>query len=1054
MNFKGAIFDLDGVITKTAKQHFKAWKRTFEDFLRENNREPKFDYKKDYIPYVDGKPRYQGVRSFLESRDITLPFGTPLDKPGYKTICAVGNRKNELFRKIILEDGVDVYESTVDFVRKLKENNIKVGVASSSKNCSYVLEKAGLLELFGTVVNGLVSKELGLSGKPDPDIFILAAENIGLSPYECLMVEDAISGVKAGKNGNFGLVVGINREVAAEKLKEEGADIVIGDMSELNLQTVEEWFKIGLEKDSWQLEYRKFEPEKEKLRESLTTVGNGYFGTRGCFACNRADEVIHYPGTYIAGLYNKLATKVYRRKIINNDFVNCPNWLLVKIKIGQDKEFIDPLKQKIISYNHKLNMKDGIVTRHLIFEDQQNRKTKIETCRFAAMSEPHYGALEFNITPLNYSEKIFLHSSLDGDVINFGVPRYRELNSQHLAPITVGKDYGKIYLKTKTVTSEIKIFMEAQHELYWDNKKLSAENKLETSSGVVTDVYKIEAVKGSNYRLKKLVGIFTSLDQEIDDLPETFNKSIVKKLDFEKIKKEHIKKWHYLWKHSDYNIKGDRFIQKAVRLHIYHLYTTANLNNQKIDAGMPARGLHGEAYRGHIFWDELFIYPFYNIHFPQITRALLMYRYRRLDAARQYAKQNGYKGAMYPWQTADDGKEETQEVHYNPMSGTWGPDYSRRQRHVSLAVAYNIWEYFYLTNDLEFLVYYGLEMMLEIARFWASIAYYDEKDGRYHIEGVMGPDEFHEKYPTAKKGGLKDNAYTNIMVSWLLHKIIETYQYRSDEVKKAIAARIGLKNSEIKKWQDIVKKMKVVFNNDIIVQFDGYMGLKELDWQSYKQKYDDIRRMDRILKAEGDTPDRYKVAKQADVLMIFYILSPDQVKHILEYMDYQVKPAEELLKKNYEYYEKRTSHGSTLSYVVHAAILTYLKEHRQQMWQWFQKAMQSDIYDTQGGTTQEGIHTGVMAGSLDIIFKSFAGINIFKDHLHIEPFLPAHWQELKFKMFYKGNWITFKITHQEIHIKINKKKEAKNIYFEIEGEKYDLQQGKTLKIPYQNSYYK
>lgn len=1047
MNFKGAIFDLDGVITKTARQHFKAWRKTFEEFLQKKNKAAEFSYKEDYLPYVDGKPRYQGVKSFLESRDIDLPFGSPKDEAGHNTICAVGNRKNILFRQVIAEEGVDTFPTTIQFIKELKKQGIKVGVASSSKNCSFVLEKAGILELFGTVVNGLVSKELGLQGKPDPDIFTLAAENIGVQPYESFMVEDAISGVQAGRNGNFGLVIGVARETDEQELLAEGADIVVKDIGELNVAEIENWFEEGLRKDSWNLTYRKFEPDQEKLRESLTTVGNGYFGTRGCFVSSTADEAVHYPGTYIAGLYNKLTSKVYRKDVVNNDLVNCPNWQLIRIKIGEE-DFIDPLQQKIIEYEHNLNMKDGLVTRELVFEDNKQRRTKLKTTRFAAMKDFHYGGLQFEIIPLNYSDTIKLYSSLDGDIINFGVPRYRELNSQHLSPITVGKEKDKIYLKTKTVTSEVKVFLEAQHQLYWNNKSFSADNTMKTGSGVVTDIFSIEAVEGNSYKIDKLVGIYTSKDDDIDDLKDKFKRKLSKTRKFEKIKKDHIRKWHQLWQQSDYQITGDRFTQKAVRLHIYHLYCTANQNNKHIKAGMPARGLHGEAYRGHIFWDELFIYPFYNIHFPQITKALLMYRYDHLEAARQYAQKNGFKGAMFPWQTADDGKEETQEVHYNPMSGTWGPDYSCLQRHVSIAVAYNVWEYFYLTQDMEFLIYYGLEIMLEIARFWASIAKYDEKDNRYHINGVMGPDEFHEKYPDSEKGGLQDNAYTNIMVSWLLHKTVETYQHRSDEVKQAIADRIDLQQNELEKWQDIVKKMNVVFSDDIISQFKGYMKLSELDWGHYQNKYGNIRRMDRILKSEGDSPDKYKVAKQADVLMSFYMLSPHQVKNILEIMDYEVGSVEQFLKDNYEYYEKRTSHGSTLSFVVHAAILTYLKEHKHQMWEWFKQAMQSDIYDTQGGTTEEGIHTGVMAGSLDIIFKSFAGINIFKDHLHIQPFLPKHWQRLQFRMCYKGNVINFDITQNEIAIKLAET--GKEIYFEIENKKYHLENKKKLAIPYNN----
>ena len=1054
MNFEGAILDLDGVITKTAKQHFKAWKKTFENYLNKNysnddNVKKEFTYKYDYIPFVDGKPRYKGVKSFLESRDIDLHYGSPDDEPGKKTICGIGNKKNKIFRSIISKEGVYTYESTIKFVKKLKENDIRVGVASSSKNCEFVLKQAGLRELFGTVVNGLVSKELQLDGKPQPDIFTVAADNLGLEPHDCLMIEDALSGVKAGKNGNFGLVIGLNREGSKRDMLANGADLVIDDMECISLNDIQNWFDKGIKEDSWNLTYHKFQPEKEKLRETLTTVGNGYFASRGSFVCNQADEAVHYPGTYIAGLYNKLTSVVYRKKIVNNDLVNCPNWLLIKFKIG-DGEFADPLQEEILNYKHNINFKTGIVTREILFKDSKNRKTEIKTTRFASMKNYHIGCLSFKITPKNYSEKITIRSTLDGDIINYGVPRYRELNSRHLSPILVDDKDDMMVLKTETVSSKIKILMKARHQFKCDDQNFDAKHSWETYSGVISDKLNFKAKKGNTYSLNKIVSIYTSKDEDVKDFEMEFENSLTNKKAYKVFKKEHVEEWKKLWDKSDYLIEGDRFTQKTLRLHIYHLYSTANLNNKNIDAGMPARGLHGEAYRGHIFWDELFIYPFYNIHFPKITKSLLMYRYKRLDDAREYARKNGYKGAMYPWQTADEGKEETQKIHFNPMSGKWDPDFSCLQRHVSIAVAYNVWEYFYLTNDLEFLQNYGLEIMLEIARFWASISYYDEDDERYHISGVMGPDEFHEKYPEAKKGGLKDNAYTNIMVSWLLHKTIETYEHRNEKVKSRIANKINLNESEISNWKDIVRNMKVIVNEDVIIsQFDGYMNLKELDWDEYKSKYDNVRRLDRILKSEGDSPDRYKVAKQADVLMTFYMLSPGQIKNILKMMGYNIKNSDELLKENYEYYIKRTSHGSTLSYIVHAAILTYLHEHKYKMWDWFQKAMKSDIHDTQGGTTPEGIHTGVMAGSLDIIFKSFAGINIFKDHLEINPFLPSHWQKLSFKMYYKGNWIDFCISQKYIDINL-KTKNGIDQYFKINDQKYKIDSKDKLSIKYEN----
>jgi trehalose/maltose hydrolase-like predicted phosphorylase len=244
--------------------------------------------------------------------------------------------------------------------------------------------------------------------------------------------------------------------------------------------------------------------------------------------------------------------------------------------------------------------------------------------------------------------------------------------------------------------------------------------------------------------------------------------------------------------------------------------------------------------------------------------------------------------------------------------------------------------------------------------------------------------------------------------------------------------------------------MSVEITEDgILSQFAGYRDLLELDWEAYREKYGNIHRLDRILKSEGDSPDRYQVTKQADVLMLFYLLAPGQVKKVLNVMGYDHNTEKELMERNYEYYIKRTSHGSTLSYVVHCAILKYHDYHKKAMWDWFQYALQSDISDVQGGTTAEAVHSGVMAGTLDILFKSFAGVNIFKDHLQIEPNLPSLWKRLIFKIVLRGTWIGIEITQDDVIVHYIKKPVQK-IRIRVGDNYYDLN-SKPLRIPYRAS---
>ena len=237
-NFKAVIFDLDGVVTKTAVTHMKAWKKIFDSFLQEKAVEENKPYREftqsDYLQHVDGKPRYKGVASFLESRNIHLPWGTPDDAPSEKTVCGLGNRKNQAFLEILKREGAEVYPSTKKMLYDLQDAGIGLGVASSSKNCKAILEAVGLLSIFGARVDGMVSAELNLKGKPAPDIFIKACEMLQAEPSHSIVVEDAVSGVQAGANGKFGLTLGIARQQNADELRQNGADYVISDFKEID----------------------------------------------------------------------------------------------------------------------------------------------------------------------------------------------------------------------------------------------------------------------------------------------------------------------------------------------------------------------------------------------------------------------------------------------------------------------------------------------------------------------------------------------------------------------------------------------------------------------------------------------------------------------------------------------------------------------------------------------------------------------------------------------------------------------------------------------------
>ncbi len=245
-SFDAVIFDVDGVVTKTAVVHAAAWKEMFDEYLHLRDKrdgEPfrEFIYESDYLTYVDGKPRYKGVQSFLKSRNIHIPFGDIEDSVEQETVCALGNRKNVKFLEVLKNKGVEAFPSTIALMKDLKANNIHIGVASSSKNCQFILQSIGIEDLIETRVDGVVSAEMGLKGKPEGDIFVTAAKNVGVAPDRAVVIEDAVSGVQAGQNGGFALVIGVARENNEKELQENGADIVVTDFEGYATQDIEQW---------------------------------------------------------------------------------------------------------------------------------------------------------------------------------------------------------------------------------------------------------------------------------------------------------------------------------------------------------------------------------------------------------------------------------------------------------------------------------------------------------------------------------------------------------------------------------------------------------------------------------------------------------------------------------------------------------------------------------------------------------------------------------------------------------------------------------------------
>ncbi len=746
------------------------------------------------------------------------------------------------------------------------------------------------------------------------------------------------------------------------------------------------------------LAYDEFDPGQEGLREALTSTGNGYFCTRGACEWEDADDV-HYPGTYACGVYNRETTVLGGRPVPNEDLVNLPNWLVLKLRI-EGEEAIGLTNVELLSYRHELDIRNAIVVRELRFRDRTGRETTLRSRRFVSMAHSHQAAIEWTITPENWSGRVEVVSALDGRVTNGNVARYRQLEGRHLDPVSP-RTFGPevIALKVRTRQSTLYVSEAARTRVFDGDEAIAAERSLYQMEDYIQQVLSFDAQEGRPLRVEKLVAFYTSRDRAINEPLGNAGKSVARYSDFAEALARHADAWDELWRRCDFQLPHEPRVQLLLRLHISHVLQVCSRHTVDHDAGVPARGLNGEAYRGHVFWDELFVYPFLNFRLPEITRELLMYRYRRLGEARAAAREAGYRGAMFPWQSGSDGKEETQVVHLNPLSGRWEPDLSHNQRHVNAAIFYNIWHYYEATADVEFLRDYGAEMMLEIARFWASIAHYNTESDRYEILGVMGPDEFHEKYPGDQQGGVNNNAYTNVLVAWICETVLKVLDLLPDSRARALRARIGLTDEEVGAWREMSRKMFVPFHDGgIISQFEGYEKLEELDWAAYRDKYGNIQRLDRILRSEDDDPDRYKLAKQADTILLFFLFSEDELRELFERLGYEYTPV--TARRTIDYYDERTSHGSTLSFIAHAGVLAAIDP--ESSWERFMVALESDVGDVQGGTTKEGIHMGVMSGTLDLIQRSYAGSAIRDGVLYFAPRLGDRLEGLDFSMQFRG----------------------------------------------------
>ncbi len=1043
-DYDAVLFDLDGVLAKTANLHACARKKLLGILLEQHDVQTgtpsvPSNIDADYARYADGKSRYDGVAALLAAHGIHLPVGSRDDGPEVQSQRSLGKLESGYFLQNLNADGVELYDASIQLVRKLRALNIRTGAVSFVGNCAEVLEAAGIAKLFDTTMDCPDLDGGSSDAQPEFDVWREALQRLGADISRVAVITQWVAGIEADHAGRFGCVIGVDRGGRTQELRDAGADVVVTDSSQVQA-TAEP-------PPEWSLVFTGFEPAHEGVRETLCTSGNGYFATRAAAPWCIADDV-HYPGTYLACGYNRLHTDIAGRVVENEDLVNLPNWLQLKFRIGTE-DWFDMRAVTLSSYRQELDLRRGMLLRSISFEDDKGRRSTLNERRFVSMRDTHLGALELTLTAHDWSAPVTVRSSIDARIVNSGAKLYRKFNNKHIEPLgaqVIGTD--GVVMNVRTSQSHVDVSQASRTQATHNGMLLDLPRGVIEEPGYIGHEFCKDLVPGDSLVVNKIAALYSSRDPAISECGFEARKAVSRAGSFDELAAAHALTWKHLWRRFDVRIEpaDPSFklnVSMLLRLNMFHLLQAVSPNSIGLDIGVPARGWTGEGYQGHIFWDELFIFPFFNYRLPEITRSLLMYRYRRLGEARAAAAAAGYAGAMFPWQSGSDGSEETQAFNLNPRSQHWVLDNSYLQRHVGSAIAYNVWQYFQVTHDVEYLYAYGAELILDIARFWSSISKFNPARGRFEIHGVVGPDEFHDGYPGSKTPGVNNNAYTNVMAVWVLRRAQDVLDLLPEIRRAELMIDLDLTAAEIARWDDISRKMVIPFHDEgIISQFEGYEKLRELDWDGYRARYSNIQRLDLILEGEGDSANGYKLSKQPDTLMLFFLFSAEELTELFLHLGYPFPST--TIPRNVDYYTDRSSDGSTLSRVVNAWVLA--RSDRPRSMRFFAQALQSDVADIQNGTTAEGVHLGAMAGTVDIVQRVWTGIEIKDDVLRFKPQLPHDIDHLELRIRYRGHSIEVRLDHDTLTLHAHTGAAAP-ISLLVGGQTYELKSGSTRVVP-------
>ena len=716
---------------------------------------------------------------------------------------------------------------------------------------------------------------------------------------------------------------------------------------------------------SWLLVEDGVDPAREREIESLLALGNGYLGTRASIGEGGG---FSHPATFVAGIYVADGTLGPRLAVL-------PHWLHVAITVEGQR--LSPDAGRVLAHRRTLDLRRGILWREWRQEDPSGRITRLVYHQLASLADRHLLLQSMAIKTENYAGKMSLTARLDAsEATRTDVERSRP-ESGALVMRVAGKE----------------VAVAAASELQDAASSMPAGREGGVQQGG-EERWSWEASLGETVHLNRILAVFTSRDvaspakAAFDHLTSTRG--------VREAAGAHVDAWRRKWDAADIRIVGDEKAQRAIRFAIYHLIAATNSGDEHVSIG--ARGLTGEAYRGHVFWDtEIYMLPFYVFTDPPAARALLMYRYHTLDAARRKAKAQGYDGALYAWESADTGDEVTPQTVVAPDGRLVIIRTGEREHHISADIAHGVWQYWRATADDAFMVAAGAEILVETARFWASRAQV-EADGRAHIRQVIGPDEYHEL--------VDDNAFTNVMAALNLERAADAVAILSGEQPdgwQRLSARLGITENEPRSWDALAGKLITGFEpaTKLFEQFAGYFQLEEIDATAHQ---DCPTPIDVCLGAER--VGRSKVIKQADVVALSALL--------WERWPVAVHEA------NFRYYEPRTAHGSSLSPVVHALVAARLGDLARAQ-AYFRQAAEVDLANNMGNAAG-GVHMGALGGLWQAAVLGAAGLQLQETGIAIDPHLLPGWAELAFPVQWRGRLLRlrFEADPRRIEVAVEK----------------------------------